>query len=268
MMILSDFFSPKDPAHESELFSIFHLIFLGLSLILLIILLNSFKNSSKNSIKKYLRFMTFFIFILEVIKIIWETDIDILNGDGFNFGGLLPLYLCSMFIFTLPFASYGKKKVRRSALGFLASLGIVGGFSNLIFPQMLNLYPFFHFATFISLTFHFLMAFTGLLIVFTNYITLKKEDYYLAFIPTLIFALIVIPIAYYLESIGYENDYMLLLHGFGVPLLSNLGEILYNNNLQWLFTIIMMIVFYGITALMIFLMSKIQKFISKNKVAR
>lgn len=265
-MFLSDFFSPKDPSHKSELFSTTHLVFIVLSILLIVFLLYLFRNVKEKGMNKYLKFMTFFIAALETTKIIWESSNDISSGNGFNYGGLLPLYLCSMFIYTLPFASFGKGKVQRVALGFLASLGIVGGFSNLVYTQMLNYYPFFHFSTFVSIIFHFLMAFTGLFIVVTKYLKFEKEDYYLAFIPTLLFSFIVIPVAYLLQSKGIYNDYMLLLHGNGIPLIGNLGDILNKNHLQWLFTIIMLFVLFGVTAFMVFLMSKLQKLIYRKKV--
>lgn len=265
-MFLFDFFSPKDPSHQSELFSTTHLIFLVLSILLMICLLYIFKNTKEKGMNRYLKFMTFFIAALETTKIIWEGSIDISSGNGFNYGGLLPLYLCSMFIYALPIAAFGRGKVKQASLGFLASLGIVGGLSNLIFTQMLIYYPFFHFSTFVSIIFHFLMAFTGFLIVITNCIKFDKKDYYLSFIPTLIFSLFVIPIAYTLQAKGIYNDYMLLLHGNGVPLLNDLGNLLYKSNLQWLFTIIMLFILYGVTVLMVFLMSKLQIFINKKKV--
>lgn len=259
--ILSGFFSYKkdfDNYHGEDQFSPAHIIFMVFATIALIILPILLRNVKKEKITRYLKVMAILMFFWEGIKIIWETHYDLKYDGHFNICGLLPLYLCSMFIYVLPFAAYGKNKVKRCALGFLTSLGIIGGLSNLYLTRILGEYPLFSYATFVSLGFHFLMAFTGLWLLSSSYFVPEKKDYIYAYLPTVAFAIIVAPIAYILQSKGYGNDYMLLLHGWGIPLIQDLSNQMIQNHLQWLFSLLMMGIFFIVTAIMIGLVRFIQ----------
>lgn len=257
-MLLSGFFDYK-PGNSGALFSLPHIIFIVVATFLFFFLPICLRNVSKKKITWYLRIMAIVMFFWEGIKIIWETHYDLKATGSFNLSGLLPLYLCSMFIYVLPFAGYGKGKVQRSALGFLCSLGIVGGFSNIFFPNIFNNYPFFSYASFVSLGFHSLMVFTGTWLLISGYFVPEKKDFVLAFLPTIVFAIIVIPIAYILQSKGINNDYMLILHAYGVPVLESLGKTMIAHHLQWLFTILMMVVLYIITIFILLLSLGIRK---------
>lgn len=257
-MYLSGFFDYK-PGNNGALFSLPHIIFIIIATFLFFFLPICLRHVSRKKITLYLRIMAVVMFFWEGIKIIWETHYDLQVTGSFNLSGLLPLYLCSMFIYVLPFAGYGKGKVQRCALGFLCSLGIVGGFSNIFFPNIFNNYPFFSYASFVSLGFHSLMVFTGIWLLISGYFVPKKSDFLWAFLPTILFAIIVIPIAYGLQSKGINNDYMLILHAYGVPVLESLGQTMIAHHLQWLFSILMILVFWLITILMLSLAMGIRK---------
>ncbi len=70
--------------------------------------------------------------ILEPTKIIWETFAG--QDVYFEAAGVLPLYPCSIFMYAMPFAIWGKGNVRRAACGYVCTLGLLGGAINFIYP--------------------------------------------------------------------------------------------------------------------------------------
>ncbi|MBQ8293068.1 MAG: YwaF family protein [Bacilli bacterium] len=236
-----------DEYKQNVLWSLPHIIFIVVAISTIILLCVFFKNTKNKNIETYLKVLSIIIPILEVIKIVWESYWDITLGHGFNVTGLLPLYTCSMFIYVLPFAGWGKGKVKECALAFLTTLGVFAGATNFFLPPIFNDYPFFSYASFTSLNYHFLMVFTGIFIVSTRYYVPNLKSAFKAFLPVLIFSLIVIPVNYIMYLNGNKwVDYMLYMHGYGAPLLPQISDFFGKLNLRFVFTILIMGLYLGI----------------------
>lgn len=69
---------------------------------------------------------------LELVKILWESCSGAVVEV--NWVGILPLYPCSIFMYAMPFAIWGKGLVRRAAQGYVCSLGLLGGLINFVYP--------------------------------------------------------------------------------------------------------------------------------------
>jgi hypothetical protein len=233
-----NFFDYKDfiqGYHGQDFFGTTHLIAMVVLTLLIIALLIIFRKTKPEKVDKYLKIISIIVPVLEIIKIVWETVFDIKMGHGFNLTGLLPLYTCSLFIYTLPLVAWCKGKVKDTAICWLATIGVFGGLTNLYLTQILNTYPFWTFATFMSLYFHFLMVFTGLFIVVTKYKKFKFFDAILAWIPLAIFSILVIPVCYALKA-----DYMLYYYGNGAPILPDIANFFASHNLRFIYTLIVM----------------------------
>lgn len=244
-MLNYNFFDYKDfiPSEDKQnvMWSNAHIIFIVLSVLAIILLCYFFRNIRGKSVDKYLKIIAIVIPILEVIKITWETYWDLKLGHGFNITGLLPLYTCSMFIYVLPFAGWGKGRVKECALAFLTTLSVFAGLTNFFIPPIFNTYPFFSYASFTSLNYHFLMVFTGIFIVATRYYVPNFKSIFKGFIPLLLFSIIVIPFDYIMFYNGhYWIDYMLYIHGFGAPILPEISDALGKVSLRGVYTILMM----------------------------
>lgn len=213
-----------------------HKIFMILAVLLIIVICFLCKNLKKEKMDLYFKVLSIIIPIVEVCKIVWESYWDIKFGYGFNKTGLLPLYTCSMFIYALPLAAWCKGKVKDCAVCWLATIGVFGGLTNFFLPPILNTYPFFHYASFNSLIFHFLMVLTGLLIVVSGYKKFSWIDGLKGFIPLAAFSVIVIPVDYILKA-----DYMLYYNGYGAPILPDLANTFSQLGLRFIFTIIVFI---------------------------
>ena len=206
------------------------MILATISLVIICIFARKIK---RRKVDLYLKIISIVIPILEVVKIVWESYWDITLGAGFNYTGLLPLYTCSIFIFVLPLAAWGKRRIKDYALSWMATLGIFSGLTNFYLTQILYTYPFFTFATFMSLMFHYMMVVTGLIIVISRYKKIDWIDGAKGFVPLALFSVVVIPVDYILKC-----DYMLYYYGNGAPLLPQLSTYLSNYDLRWLFTLI------------------------------
>ncbi len=242
-MLTYNFFDYKDfiPDEDKQnvMWSTEHIVFIILAVLAIILLCYFLRNIKGKSVEKYLKILAIIMPILEIIKITWETYWDIKLGHGFNITGLLPLYTCSMFIYVLPFAGWGKGKVKECALAFLTTLSVFAGLTNFFIPPIFNTYPFFSYASFMSLNYHFLMVFTGVFLVATRYYVPNFKSIMKGFIPLLIFSVLVIPFDYIMFYNGhYWIDYMLYVHGFGAPVLPTISDKLGSLNLRGVYTLL------------------------------
>ena len=100
-MLLTGFFKYKDfieGYHGQDYFSLTHIIFMILATIAIVVLCVVLKNVKHKNLDRYLKVLSIYIPVMEIVKIVWESYFDIKMGHGFNWTGLLPLYTCSMFI--------------------------------------------------------------------------------------------------------------------------------------------------------------------------
>lgn len=79
----------------------------------------------------------------EIFKICFSAYFDLKNGESFNWGGILPLYSCSMLLYFLPFVAWGKGKMHKYSIAFFCTVGMVAGISNFIYLSSAGYYPIF-----------------------------------------------------------------------------------------------------------------------------
>ena len=231
---------------ESDLFSTPHIVFIVLVYLLGFSLCWLLRKTDHKKITRFLKVLFVFSALLEIAKISWESYYDITTGRGFNKEGLLPIYTCSLFIFTTPFAAWGKGKVKRAALAFLTTVCLLYGAIGVIYCNGLNFYPFWTFGAFYSLYFHSAMFITGVFLLMTGYHRLRWSDALWQMIPILLMCLVAIPVNYRLGS-----DYMMIYSGSGVPIYEDLAEQLAAKGLRFVYTAIMILTHIPLAALVI-----------------
>ncbi len=224
------------PPFGSDLFSTPHIVYIILVYVLCFVVFYLLRRTSHDTVSTVLKVLFVVSALFEIAKISWESYYDITTGRGFNSFGLLPLYTCSLFIFTLPFAAWGKGKVKRAALAFLSTIGLLYGAIGVVYCNGLNFYPFWTFGAFYSLYFHSAMFATGVFILMTGFFKPTFRDAFYALIPILLLSLIAIPVDY---AIG--SDYMLVYSGGGVPLYEQIAASLAEKGLRFLYTILMLV---------------------------
>lgn len=176
--LLGNFFTHKDflpPADEisGTLFTPLHIVFAVIMLFLVIGLAVLLSKKSEKTMRISLTVIWVILTVLEVTKIIWESY----SGKTVNFEitGVLPLYPCSIFMYAMPLALFGKGKVRYMGCGYVCSLGFLGAAINFIYPaNILSNYSCISFAGFHTFLYHGAMLFTALVMLLSGYHSYKN----------------------------------------------------------------------------------------------
>ena len=237
-----------------DYFGVMHLVYVLICLVGIPLLTCLLRKKNKEIIDKILRYSAVLLTVEEIVKITWESYWDISTGHGFNAGGILPLETCSIFIYCLWIASFGRGRLRNGALTWMSSIGIVGGTSYILFTNVLKWYPFFTYGAFHSMIFHFMMTFIGILTVWSGHYRFEAQDIINGFIPQLMMSLIVVPLDYV-----FNWDYMLLHYAGGVPVIETAAKILAAREMPFVTTILMMSVYFAAGSIMTLLNIRIQK---------
>lgn len=176
--LLENFFTHKDfLPHASEipgtLFTPLHIVFAIILLVLIILLAIFLSNKSEKTIRITFGILWAVLTVLEVTKIIWETYTG--KTVSFEWTGVLPLYPCSIFMYAMPLAVFGKDKIRYMGCGYVCSLGFLGAAVNFVYPaNILGNYSCISFAGFHTFLYHGAMLFTALVMLMSGYHSYKN----------------------------------------------------------------------------------------------
>lgn len=234
------------PNFESDLFCFWHIAYIALVYVLGFAVSYLLRKTDRRKITGFLRVLSVAVVLLEISKISWESYYDITTGRGFNKEGLLPLYTCSLYIYTLLAAAWCKGRAREASLSFLTTISLLYGAVGVVYCNGLNFYPFWTFGAFYSLFFHSSMFVLGLFLLISGYKKLEWRDVWLAFIPIVLISLIAIPVDYALGA-----DYMMVYSGSGLPLYEPLAAKLAERGLRPVYTLIMILTHIPLAALIV-----------------
>ena len=98
------FFSKPGEYEPCGMFSVGHFILLVLALSIVGIALSNTKNISKEKVKEIIKKSTIVLWILEIIKIIFNFAI----GNWKNPNNYIPLYYCSIILYAGLLSGWGK----------------------------------------------------------------------------------------------------------------------------------------------------------------
>lgn len=167
------FFSEYGYGPIRGMFSIDHLIFTLSAIIFLIILLLLTFKKSKQEIDKYIKYIFIFVFVAEILKIIWNfvvrENLELINW--------IPLYFCSLFIYASGMYSFGKGIVKEIGYLWITYGQIIGGIVFIFFPaSSVGIQPLCHVLTLHSWIYHLLTTYTGIILIIKNLNTFKFSD--------------------------------------------------------------------------------------------
>ncbi len=106
-------------------------------------------------------------FVLWLLMLLSEPAIslyDVFAGScqPVEWGSILPLWPCSVFLFAAPFAIFGKGNARYAACGYICTLGLLGGLVNFFYPATyLSRYSCLSMAGFRTVFYHGSLLFTA-----------------------------------------------------------------------------------------------------------
>lgn len=192
------FFSKPGAYEAVGLFGWEHLLLFVLTITFVVIAVKKTKISNKEQITKIIRELTVLIWVLEIIKIIF----NLLAGNAHNVNTYIPLYYCSLLLYAGLFSGFAKGKLNKMGDIFLAVGSLVAGICFLILPTTsLVSYPLWHFISIHSFFYHGVMIYLGIIVNKYNYVKVECKDikYYMCLI------LIVCFFAYLVNSICDSN---------------------------------------------------------------
>lgn len=178
IFLIKNFFTHKDflPPPDTlagTLFTPLHWIFAAVVLSALIFGAISLSKKDEKSIRRIFLGIWITVTCLEVVKIIWETY----SGRTVNLelAGVLPLYPCSIFMYAMPLAIWGKGYIRDMGCGYVCTLGLLGGAINFVYPaNILSNYSCISFAGFHTFLYHGSIVFCALVMLMSRYHSYKN----------------------------------------------------------------------------------------------
>lgn len=170
--LIENFFTHKDflaPADQmpGTLFTPLHAVFSAV--VLAIVVLSAiYVAKHPKKIRPVFTAIWITLVVLEVVVVTWES----LSGKqhGLDLTTNLSLYPCSIFMYAMPFAIWGKGILRQMSCGYVCTLGLLGAAVNFFYPAIrLSVYSCISFAGFHTFLYHGSMLFTCLVMLISGY---------------------------------------------------------------------------------------------------
>lgn len=200
------FFAKPGVYEPCGMFNFRHILLFILTSLLIVVAVRNTKVENKEQIRRTIQKSTLIVWVLEIAKILFLIYI----GEGRNINKIVPLYYCSLLLYSGLFSSIGKGIFKKAGDVFLATGGIVGGLTFLVFPTTsLPEYPVFHFISIHSFLFHGIMVYLCIIINKFKYIELKFSDflYYAG-------AILVICLGAYIVNMKFGSNLMFISRDF------------------------------------------------------
>ncbi len=198
-----------------------HLIFtscLVLSMLALAILLG-LRNRSRDDRRKNRALIVAAILmdaveLFKIVVMIYRSD-----EPSTAWHNLLPLFLCSIQLITIPLAAFAKGRLQEAALDFVLIFGLLGGVLGTVGAgQNYNAYPVLSLDNVASGVTHCISGFASLYIGLSGLASMKKRNVWITYA---ILGAFCVPA--YFVNIALGTNYMFLMQGDGTPY-----DILYN----------------------------------------
>jgi hypothetical integral membrane protein (TIGR02206 family) len=123
------------------------------------------------SINLQLKILCISAWIAEITKII----VTYYTGN-FTWKTILPLYFCSMFLYSSLFAAFSKNHTLKLIGNSCLMAGTIAGFFGVFYSPALKYYPVYTYLGAHTLIYHAVMIYGGILILFDNYYKPKLKD--------------------------------------------------------------------------------------------
>ena len=214
-----------------------HLLFVSSLMVIMIalaiILGLKYKNKDDKSKNKVLIWSAFLIDGFEILKFIIVCSREASIEPMLR---MLPLFLCSIQLITIPLAAFARGKVKEAALDFVFIFGILGAFAGTYGAgQNYSCYPVLSFDNVVSGITHSISGFASLYIVISGMASMKVKNMWISFTILISFC-----VAAYIADVLIPYNYMFLMAGDGTPY-----DIFYNlvNGNKVLYPMIVVILF-------------------------
>lgn len=200
-------FLPSPDRLPGTLFTPLHFLFAGFFLIFMLVYAFKLAKQDERTIRTVFTVLWITLTTLEIIKIVWETFAG--ETVQLDVAGNLPLYPCSIFMYAMPFAIFGKGKIRYAACGYVCTLGLLGGAINFIYPAtILTNYSCLSFAGINTFLYHGALVFCTIVMLRSGYHSYMKAEKLTDLLLPAIPALCVSVVANIVNFSPINSDYM------------------------------------------------------------
>lgn len=213
----------SDPREAEGWLSWQHLLYVtlmvALAVLLAVLLGRKYKNRSEKEKLKVVRIATVVILSCEIFKIVINS---VQAHDPLHFLSNLPLFLCSIHLLAMPFAAFGKGRVRETCSDFILVFGPLGCIAGTYLAG--NIFggsPVLSFGPMVSVTTHCISGFVGVYLGISRLARLKKKNLSFTLSILVFFELLAWSANQYLkvERFGhsYQHNYMFFTSSDGTP---------------------------------------------------
>ncbi len=197
-----------------------HILFVG-SLLILMVLLSVFlglRNRRREERVKN-RVLVISAILINAFEIFKIVIICVRSEDPLAWIYILPLFLCSLQLITIPIAAFAKGTIKDAALDFVLIFGILGAILGTVGAgNNYSSYPVLSLDNVVSGITHTISGFASLYIIFSGMQSMKKKN-----LPYVLGLLSVTCVLAYVANVLIDYNYMFLMRGDGTPY-----DILYN----------------------------------------
>lgn len=208
-------YGPLGYTREPEgYFSWQHLTFVTLLMVVMTVLAIYFGKSRRDrdaaSKNRVLIVAAILIDSFELFKIVLHC---VEYRDPLAWLDLLPLFLCSIQLITIPLAAFAKGRVKEASLDFVFIFGVLGAVLGTYFAgQNYAEYPVLSFINVVSGITHSISGFAALYIVISGMASMKRKN-----LPIIFAILGAFSVMAYVADVLGEYNYMFLMRGDGTP---------------------------------------------------
>ncbi len=147
------------------------------TLVAVFIVYSSFRWAKKSETQQKKLFFLLWLLMAITEPLIIYYDAAAGASFFFDWSSTLPLWPCSLFLYTAPFAIFGKGKLRKAACGYICTVGFVGGLVNFVYPATyISCYSCLSWAGLRTIFYHGSMVFTALTMLLSGYHSFKAES--------------------------------------------------------------------------------------------
>lgn len=250
MDYIARYFGFGEDLYEAEgWFSWQHIVFVTVAIAIASLLAIFFARKNHNKDRKtqlkVLKVAAITMLTAETIKIVlvcfrWH--------DVWAFRTVLPLFLCSILLISLPLAAFAKGKVQNAALDFTQIFGYLACAAGTYLAGNIFASPILSFHVNVSVFTHCISGFVALYITLTKLAKMRTKDLWIVCLILLTFELFALGTNILQLETPYESNYMFLTHPAGTPF-SILMTIACN--IKPVYTVLVMAIYYAYMVLFV-----------------
>ena len=195
-------------------FSWQHLLFVTSLMVIMVVcaVFYGFRNSNHTAKQKN-RVLIVTAILIDGFELFKIVILCIRHQNPMQWINVLPLFLCSIQLITIPLAAFSRGRIKEASLDFVVLFGLLGAVLGTYFAgNNYSVYPVISLDNVVSGITHSLSGFAALYIMLSGMVDMKKKN-----IPITTGILGGFCIAAYVANIFLDCNYMFLSRGDGTP---------------------------------------------------